>query len=231
MNLKYYLRGLGIGIVVTAVIMGIAFGGRKQELSNEEIKERARALGMTEESTVLADAAGSLQAELQKEQEEEASAPTSEPAPSAAPEAAGTPSATPEAASTPAASATPEAVSTPSIAPTPAQQEPSAAPTPAATSKPTPAPTPLAAASPAPEPAQSDGDSQNTGTVTIQINSGDGSLTVSRKLEQAGLVSSAAEFDLYLCENGYDKRLNVGTFEIPANAGNEQIAKILARLE
>ena len=31
MNLKYYLRGLGIGIVVTAIIMGIAFGGKEQE--------------------------------------------------------------------------------------------------------------------------------------------------------------------------------------------------------
>ncbi len=105
MNLKYYLRGLGIGIVVTAIIMGIAFGGKEQELSNEEIKERARALGMTEESTVLADAAGSLQAELQKEQEE-APTPTSEPAPSATPEAVSTPSATPAATSTPAANPT-----------------------------------------------------------------------------------------------------------------------------
>ena len=55
MNLKYYLRGLGIGIVITALIMGIAAGGKKETLSNEEIKERAQALGMVEESTVLAD--------------------------------------------------------------------------------------------------------------------------------------------------------------------------------
>lgn len=231
MNLKYYLRGLGIGIVVTAIIMGIAFGGKEQELSNEEIKERARALGMTEESTVLADAAGSLQAELQKEQEE-APTPTSEPAPSATPEAVSTPSATPAATSTPAASATPTADSTPSIAPTPAQQEElSVEPTPMATIIPTSVHAPSATKAPStPKPTEADGDIQNVETVTIQVNSGDSSFAVSEKLEQAGLVSSATEFDLYLCENGYDKRLNVGTFEIPANADNEQIARILARL-
>ncbi|MDE7287252.1 MAG: hypothetical protein K2N55_10485, partial [Lachnospiraceae bacterium] len=95
MNLKYYLRGLGIGIVVTAIIMGIASRGGKEELSNEEIKERAKALGMIEESTVLADAAGILQSELQKGQEE-APTPTLEPVATATP--------TPEIADVPSAS-------------------------------------------------------------------------------------------------------------------------------
>ena len=30
MNLKYYLRGLGVGIVVTALLMGISLGGKKE---------------------------------------------------------------------------------------------------------------------------------------------------------------------------------------------------------
>ena len=57
MNLKYYLRGLGIGIVMTALIMGITAAGKNKPLSDSEIIERAKALGMTEESTLLADAA------------------------------------------------------------------------------------------------------------------------------------------------------------------------------
>ena len=81
------------------------------------------------------------------------------------------------------------------------------------------------------ESAEPEGGSQNIGTVTIRVDSGDGSLTISRKLEQAGLVSSAFDFDLYLCQNGYDKRLNVGIFEIPVNADHEQMARILAGLE
>lgn len=54
MKLKYYLRGLGIGIICTAIIMGIALsGGKSQTLSNDEIIERARLLGMVmaEDST------------------------------------------------------------------------------------------------------------------------------------------------------------------------------------
>ena len=227
MNLKYYLRGLGVGIVVTAVIMGIALGGKKQELSNEEIKERAKELGMIEESTVLADAAANLQAELNKEDEndkEPEAIPTKSPEPTAEP--------TPEATQEPTPSATIEPSATPSPIKT---SEPSAEPTTEKTSEPSQAPASGAASEPAAvpteKPSQANEGEQNAGTVTIQINSGDGSLTVSRKLEQAGLVPSATDFDLYLCQNGYDKRLNVGTFEVPVNADQEQIARILARIE
>ena len=47
MKLKYYLRGLGVGIICTAIIMGIATSGReKEKLTDAEIVERARILGM-----------------------------------------------------------------------------------------------------------------------------------------------------------------------------------------
>ena len=52
MKLKYYLRGLGIGIVVTAIIMSIT--NKSEEMTDAEIKMRALELGMVEES-VLAD--------------------------------------------------------------------------------------------------------------------------------------------------------------------------------
>lgn len=225
MNLKYYLRGLGIGIVVTAVIMGIALGGKKQELSNEEIKERAKELGMIEESTVLADAAANLQAELNKENDKEPEAiPTKSPEPTAEPTPEATQEPTPSASIEPSATPSPIKTSEPSAEPTTEKaSEPSKAPASGAASEPSAVPTE--------KPAQANEGEQNAGTVTIQINSGDGSLTVSRKLEQAGLVGSATDFDLYLCQNGYDKRLNVGTFEVPVNADQEQIARILARME
>lgn len=203
MNLKYYLRGLGIGIVITALIMGITSGSRKETLSNEEIKERAKALGMVEESTVLADML-EPSPDTQKE-----SKPTQTPAPAAIQELQSTVTPTPESTPEPTPTATPIPEPTPTAEPT-AEPVPTATPAPAQT----------------PEMSPENGE---TSTVTIQINKGDGSLTVSRKLEEAGLVASAAEFDSYLCQNGYDKRLNVGTFEIPAGADAEQIAKILAR--
>ena len=53
MKLKYYLRGMGIGIVVTTVILMIVFALHKNEtLTDDQIRERAAALGM-----VMPDAA------------------------------------------------------------------------------------------------------------------------------------------------------------------------------
>ena len=39
MKLKYYLRGMGIGIILTAIVMGFALGGRKATISDAEIIE------------------------------------------------------------------------------------------------------------------------------------------------------------------------------------------------
>lgn len=49
MKLKYYMRGVGTGILVTALILLIV--KEPKELSDAEIKIRAAALGMVEEST------------------------------------------------------------------------------------------------------------------------------------------------------------------------------------
>lgn len=46
MKLKYYLRGMGIGIIVTTIILAISFSRREVEISDEEIMARAAALGM-----------------------------------------------------------------------------------------------------------------------------------------------------------------------------------------
>lgn len=54
MNLKYYLRGLGLGIVITVILLGATAGIRKESLSDDEIIARAKSLGMVEE-TVLND--------------------------------------------------------------------------------------------------------------------------------------------------------------------------------
>ena len=57
MKLRYYMRGLGIGIVVTAILMGVTINGKTEKLTDAEIIERAEALGMEQryETTVLSD--------------------------------------------------------------------------------------------------------------------------------------------------------------------------------
>ena len=54
MKLKYYLRGIGIGVILTALIMGFALGGRKTTISDAEVIERAKKLGMVQ-GGVLSD--------------------------------------------------------------------------------------------------------------------------------------------------------------------------------
>lgn len=189
MKLKYYLRGLGIGILVTAVIMGVTQGSRKETLSDREIRERAAALGMVEPGNSLADL-----------------------------EAAETPAATaiPEAIETPAATEIPEAIETPA-----ATETPEAAETPAATEAP--AATPEVTARPTQKPAEEEEGS----SYTFEIQAGDSSYQVAYRLQQAGLVADARDFDNYLCSKGYDRKLKTGSYEIPETATEEEISEIL----
>lgn len=189
MKLKYYLRGLGIGILVTAVIMGVTQGSRKETLSDREIRERAAALGMVEPGNSLADL-----------------------------EAAETPAATeiPEAIETPVATEIPEATETPA-----ATETPEAAETQAATEAP--AATPEVTARPTQKPAEEEEGS----SYTFEIQAGDSSYQVAYRLQQAGLVADARDFDNYLCSKGYDRKLKTGSYEIPETATEEEISEIL----
>ena len=96
MKLKYYLRGLGIGMAVTALILGISFSGRQgqetQTLTDDQIKERAAELGMVDSSELtLAALQNSAQSQPQVTTEPEATAEpeaTVEPEVTAEPELA-----------------------------------------------------------------------------------------------------------------------------------------------
>ena len=67
------------------------------------------------------------------------------------------------------------------------------------------------------------------GYVSIQIIKGDSSVSVSRRMYEAGLVESAVEFDDYLCQNGYDKVISVGNYNIAYGMSFEEMAKIITR--
>lgn len=81
MKLKIYLRGLGIGIVVTALILGIS--GGKKEMSDAEVIARAKQLGMVEaetESGKLSQNYGAEKIETEEAHTEDALISESEPA-------------------------------------------------------------------------------------------------------------------------------------------------------
>ena len=121
-----------------------------------------------------------------------------------------------EAAETPAATEIPEAIETPA-----ATETPEAAETPAATEAP--AATPEVTARPTQKPAEEEEGS----SYTFEIQAGDSSYQVAYRLQQAGLVADARDFDNYLCSKGYDRKLKTGSYEIPETATEEEISEIL----
>ena len=201
MKLRYYLRGLGIGIFVTALILGIT-SEPGRPLTDAEIRAKALTLGMVDsESRTLSNSGNDAASAGSTPQ------PTNTPGTTVTTEPGE--STLPEKSTAPTESPSPEASVTPTVEPT---VEPSASPEPQRTEEPQTAP-----------PATSGEE-----TVTILIVRGDSSYTVSRRLEEAGLVESAGEFDSYLVNNGYSKTVRTGTYQIPLNATWEEIAKMIA---
>ena len=201
MKLKYYLRGLGIGIVVTALIMHFALGGEKETMTDEEIKARAAQLGMVE-STLLSELAQNNDASVSGNE-----AASQNAVPEAEAEVVQEPEVEPE------VEAEPETVPEAEVAPeseTGPEEEPEVEDEPESNQE-----------------IDDETPSVATEGTYITVYGGDGSDTVARRLAEAGVVSSAAEYDAYLCANGYDVRICTGEHFIPAGATDEEIADIL----
>lgn len=204
MKLKYYLRGLGIGIAVTALVLALA-GGGKESLTDEEIIARAKELGMVESvtlsqltseqnsETTCEEVSENMSEELSEETmgdistEEEITEPVSD----VNEEEGGSESASDNVSE--------ESNSEEDASETASELEP-----------------------------QTPSSEVIDEYVVIEVGGGDGSDTVSVKLEAAGLVEDARMYDDFLCANGYDKILQTGVHEIPRTADWDTIAEILA---
>lgn len=187
MKLRYQMRGLGIGMIVTALLMGVATR-EKIPLSDAEIRARAIELGMVESDSLrLAD--------LQNKQSSSAPAGTQSPGEAAEPEGPGEDSESgdgPEGENTSEAGDGSEGEST--------------------------------------SEAGDGSEGENTseaGNITIVIESGMDSYSISRMIAEAGLVEDAGSFDNYLYELGASRYIRAGTYEIPAGTDMEEIAKII----
>ena len=72
-------------------------------------------------------------------------------------------------------------------------------------------------------------DYSDEATVTVVIEFGVTSSHVSQMLEEAGLVEDAAAFDSYLCSNGYSRNITAGTYEIVPGTSEEEIVKMITK--
>ena len=64
-------------------------------------------------------------------------------------------------------------------------------------------------------------------SVQVIIPKGAGSRKTAEVLKKAGLVPNAVEFDDYLCKHRYDTKIHSGAKTIPGGASYEEIAKII----
>ena len=233
MERKYYLRGLGIGIAVTAIIMGVVTS-QGRTMTDQEIIARAKELGMVE-NTVLADMVDEEPAEFENNEENgvnlDDALSLAETAESTVPEQ--------DMEDMPGLEAEGSDEEISGIRPED-QVQAGGDEADSEADKQTEEEDGVASDEDDiedgnPEEGQSMESTRDNITSaavkTITINSGDGSHTVAKKLADAGIVISADTFDEFLCKNGYDKRLRTGTFSIPADASDEQIARIVTGAE
>lgn len=228
MKLRYYLRGLGIGMLVAALVL-ILSGNTGGKMSDEAVKHRAAELGMVErDKTVLGDI-GSGGSDAQPGDAEQGAETKDVAVPEdendgIAGEDKGTAPEEPDRTSEEdAAESSHETEESP-------EAEPSAEETEAAEEEQS-----LAGqieqradevADRAKEVAEN---SVPENVVTFVVRQGDSSDSVARRAEELGLVKSAADFDVFLCQNGYDKRISVGSYEIAAGATEKEIADIVTK--
>ena len=187
MKLRYYLRGLGIGVVVTAIIMTVALGN-KRPMTDEEVIKRAKELGMIENS-VLADR-------------------TDEEVESVGEEFVDNEADDKEVVDQEVADHDTDVEETNQNETT--EEESSKE-----------------------EPPQEKLPKEETtkDVVSITVVGGDTSWSVSKRMEEAGLIDSAKDFDAHLCRYGYDKKISVGTYDIPKTATHEDMAKIITKTD
>ncbi len=197
MKLKYYLRGIGTGMIVTTLILAISFSFRKPEMTDEEIRQRAQALGMVMQE----DSQTTEEKKVQETEEQGTMTPpadtqaTGQEAPSA-----GTPTAEQEV-------LPPDAGTTAQTPQEPAQPDNVQG-------------TPENGVS-------ADQSGETGGSFHLVIESGDVCRIVCEKLQKNGLIADAQAMRSHMSELGYANSIRAGAYEIPYGLTMEEVAQVI----
>lgn len=197
MKLKYYLRGLGTGIIFTIIVMSIIFSYRT---TDAKIMEQAKQMGM-----VMADGSGQSDSDKNNNTKPEKDTKKEE-------DKTTEPDTTKEEPTEPEPDTTKEEPTEPDTT----KEEPTE-PEPDTTTE---APT----SEPPTEPDTSD--SSRT-EVTFTITSGMTSETVAGSLQQLGVVDNAAGLNAYMINNGYADRIRTGTYTFKTGSTYEEVSRII----
>lgn len=212
MKRKYYMRGLGIGVIITAIIFTVAAPKKEVTMTDEEVIARAQKLGYVK------DEGGVTPEDINKIKDNDKT--TGTPAVSEEPESTPGPTMSPE--PTPAPPDEPDKPDEPTVPATPTPGvKATATPKPAATSTPKPTATQMPTTAPTKSP--------STTSQTIRVERGMTATKVAGLLVEIGAVSDSEDFVAYLRKNNLTDFINIGTFTIPQGASYEEIAWILTK--
>lgn len=229
MRLKYFLRGLGIGIVVTTIILAISHNAGMR-MSDSEVIERAKELGMA--YTTAAQENSTESAADTTEPETDTTEPVTTGQESPTDTEAGS---TAETESSEASTTVQE--TTTGIRETTTQQETTTQETTTqettatrAAQESTTETTHEASATEA-ETTQAENESTETEastviTYTLTIASGMSSNTVCDILKKNGIIADSGDFDRFLVSNGYADRIRVGSFEVNSGMSYDELAAV-----
>lgn len=212
MKVKYFLRGLGFGILITTLLLFVSMDKNKStEMTDEQIVERAKELGMLTQDEVddyrLGESLDNIKASLKATEVPEGSPEVSQGSESASP--------------SPSASQQPEENSAQKTDKTSADKSSSNEVADAKASK---APT-------ASEKTTSDktttSNKKNTDTIVIKIEAGMVSKSIAKYLYQKNVIGSATDFNNYLMEHKLTNKIIAGEYKIPVDATYEEIVEII----
>lgn len=215
MNRKEYVRGLGLGILITAVVFTF-FKPEQKSMTEEEIIQYAISLGyekvenqekepISNLDDIKSQAMGTLTPTLTPTPE-----PTNTPVPTSTPTPKPTSTPVPTSTPTPKPTSTPKPTKAPDITPS---SEPTATLVP--TKKLTVMPTPNAV--------------QTGEMYTLVVEDGMTATSVAKVLAEAGVIEDDAEFILYLRRQKLTHYIISASYQIPYGASFEEIAKAITK--
>ncbi len=210
MKWKSYLRGAGLGLILAALITAT---GSKASMSDEEIIARAKALGMVDGNTYL------VSEKMPQTQPQETVSEEETPGEEILQEIASEEASPDE---TVAEEIIPEETVSEETEPeekAPEEVAPEENVPDETTSEETTSEEMVSE--------ETDSIAHQGDMVEFRVQSGDSSLSVSKRLAGEGLVGDAEAFDRFLCQNGYDKKIRVGNYQIERDSSDEQIANII----
>lgn len=225
---RYYMRGIGVGILVCALILIISRINTPADISDEEIVSRARALGMVDPGDLSLSAAEDLgSGDTSADQTDSSDNTDSDNAYNG--DASGDNSSYGDAGTVSGSdTAADQTQDTNDTGTSPDKTED--------TNNTGTTDNPSGGAGTVSGNNTAAGQSDITSPVpdgssyaVLVVEKGNSSDVVARRLESLGVITDSRDFDKYLVDNGYAGRISVGTFQIPYGSDYDYIARVITR--